>query len=239
MDQKASGRTAADSIRATANYVRRSARAIQARGARVGEPITLRVAEQLALSEWAALNRRELEFSFIEQFQYVGSGAEHRVYHDAKNGLAIKSTHANSFGHSTYGSGYQATPSEYLRRLAWSNILFGDSFSIIGVAFDSEQQIEIVCSQPWIEAHPIRPVPFQEEIDAYFGRWGFFRSPLNPDAPVFYHAQFNLMVADAHDTNILRDSSERLAAIDVVVGTPGPGPYSELRRAFATAQKFY
>ena len=136
MAKKTSGRAAAAAIGATARYVRRSAQAIRARGERVGEPVNQWVSERLALCEWAALNAKRLPFSYIEQFKPVGSGAEHRVYHDQKNGLAIKATHTNRFGHSTYGEGFQAFPSEYLRRLAWNNLLFGDAFSIIGVAFD-------------------------------------------------------------------------------------------------------
>jgi hypothetical protein len=54
---------------------------------------------------------------------------------------------------------------------------------------------------------------------------------------VFYHLGFNLIVADAHDTNILRDFNGNLAAIDVVIGTPGPGPYAELRTAFKFASR--
>jgi serine/threonin/tyrosin kinase-like protein len=237
MDQKTVGRTAAGAINATARYVRRSAQTIRARGKAVGEPISERLSERLALSEWAALNGKQLSFDYIEQFRPIGSGAEHRVYHDQAHGLAVKATHTNRFGHSTYGEGVQATPSEYLRRLAWCNLLFGDDYKIIGVAFDEEQQIEIVCSQPWIVSHPIRPVPFENEIDSYFQGFGFLRSPLNPDAPVFYHLGFNLIITDAHDTNILRDSDGHLAAIDVVVGTPGPSPYTELRTAFKFASK--
>ena len=237
MDPATGGRSAASAINATARYVRRSAQAIRARGTRVGEPVTVRISEQLALSEWAALNDKRLRFDYIEQFRPIGSGAEHRVYHDQARGLAIKATHTNRFGHSTYGEGVQATPTEYLRRLAWCNLLFGDAYRILGVAFDEEQQIEIVCSQPWIVSHPTRPVPSESEIDSYFQKFGFLRSPLNPDAPVFYHLGFDLIVADAHDTNILRDSDGHLAAIDVVVGPPGPGPYSELRTAFKFASK--
>ena len=189
------------------------------------------------MSEWAALNGKRIPFAYVEQFTPIGSGAEHRVYHDQARGLAVKATHTNRFGHSTFGEGAQATPTEYLRRLAWCNLLFGDEYTIIGIAFDEEQQIEIVCSQPWIVSHPIRPVPFDHEIDLYFQGFGFLRSPLNPDAPVFYHLGFDLIVADAHDTNILRDAEGHLAAIDVVVGPPGPGPYAELRNAFKFATK--
>lgn len=217
-----------DAPAAAARYVRRSAEAIRARGARIGEPVSVHRSEFAALSEWASLSGKRLSFSFIEQFEPVGSGAEHRVYHDQTHNVAVKATHTNRFGHSTYGEGRQATPSEYLRRLAWCNRLFGDQFRILGVALDDEDQMEVVCSQPWIDAHPIRSVPFQSEINSYFGRFGFERMPAQPDAPMFYHSELGLIVADAHDTNILRAADEDFAAIDVIVGPPGPSLCREL-----------
>jgi hypothetical protein len=222
MAKKRVPQPATDSPWPAARYVRRSAAAIRSRDARIGRTTGLRQAECLALCEWAALNSRRLPFNFIEQFTYVGSGAEHRVYYDRKLNVAIKATHTNSFGHSVYAQGFQATPSEYLRRLAWCNLLFGDDFRIIGVAYDDELQIEVVCSQPWIEAHQIRSVPFLDEITQYFARFGFCRPNIySPDAPLFYNPRLNLLVADAHDTNILRDVNGNLTAIDVTIGRPG------------------
>ncbi len=85
-----------------------------------------------------------------------------------------------------------------------------------------------MCSQPWIDAHPIRSVPFQSEINSYFGRFGFERMPAQPDAPMFYHSKLGLIAADAHDTNILRAADGDFAAIDVIVGPPGPSLCREL-----------
>ena len=223
------------SPRSTANHVRGGAAAIRTRAAGVGERIGIYRSELLALFEWAALTGALLPFDFIEHFRHVGSGAEHRVYHDQTRKVAIKATHANQFGHSTYASNTRATPVEYLERLAWCNALFGDRFKIIGIARDEEEQVEIVCSQPWISAHPIRSVPLQTEINEYFGQFGFNRIPGAPDAPMFYHNDLELLVADAHDTNILRDEKGRLAAIDVVVGTPGPTVRRELQLGAARA----
>ncbi|HEX3817670.1 MAG TPA: hypothetical protein VHW03_05225 [Chthoniobacterales bacterium] len=229
--------TTSSSLRSASRYVRRSAPAICARNEGIGKPIARRAAESSALCEWAALNEKRLPFNFVEQFKPVTAGAEHRVYYDEKNGLAIKATHPNTFGHSAYGPGARATPSEYLRRLRLCNDIFGDNFEIVGIAFDEDGQVEVVSSQRWIESNPIRAVPFAEEIDAYFYRFGFFRSRANPDAPLFYHMIFDLLVADAHDTNILRDAKENFAAIDVVVGTPGPALRKELREGYLFAER--
>ena len=215
------------SPRSTANHVRGGAAAIRTRAGRVGDRISVYRSEVLALFEWATLTGALLSFDFIEAFKYVGSGAEHRVYHNQEHKVAIKATHANQFGHSTYGPGVRATPVEYLERLAWCNALFGDTFRIIGIARDEEEQVEIVSSQTWISAHPIRSVPLQTEINEYFGQFAFSRIPGAPDAPMFYNSDLKLLVADAHDTNILRDEKGRLNAIDVVIGAVGPSLQKE------------
>jgi hypothetical protein len=225
MAQKRSETPAADAPRAAANYVRRSAYSIRARGERIGEPISLARAERLALREWAALNDKKISFDSVSRFKPIGSGAEHRVYHDELNSLAVKVTHTNRFGHSVYDRDTLALPSEYLRRLAWSNLLLGDEFRILGVAFDDEQ-IEVVSSHRWIEGHHDRSVPFEEEIDQYFNRFGFRRLAI-PDVPLFYH-DLGLLLADAHDTNIIRDVKGDCYAIDVVIGRPGPRLRAEL-----------
>jgi len=221
---------APDAPRPAANYVRRSSYAIRARAQRVGTKISLERAERIALREWANLNGKRIPSDFVDRFKPIGSGAEHRVYHDQQNGLAVKVTRGNAFGHSMFGPDARATPSEYLRRLAWSNLLLGDEFKIVGVSFgDDEGRIEIISAHKWIEAHKERSVPFGDEIVAYFARFGFKRVGSNPDAPLFYHADLKLLLGDAHDTNIIRDVSGVLAAIDVVIGRPGPRLRAELR----------
>lgn len=219
---------APDAPRPAANYVRRSAYSIRAYSQRVGKPISLPRAERLALCQWATINGKKIPFDFIGQFKPIGSGAEHRVYHDQQNGLAVKATHTNSFGHSVFAPEARATPSDYLRRLAWSNLLLGDEFRILGVAFDDDDQIEIVCAHPWIEAHGSQPAPLLHEISNYLARFGFAGLLHNPYAPLFYHAGLKLLLADANDTNIIRDTKGECAAIDVVIGRPGPALRAEL-----------
>jgi hypothetical protein len=146
---------------------------------------------------------------------------------DQKSGLAIKATRTNSFGHSVFARDVITTPSEYLRRLAWSNLLLGDEFKILGVAFD-EEQIEIVSAHKWIEGHAIRPVPSEDEIAEYFQRFGFAPCGSNPHAPLFYNPVLGVLLGDAHDTNVIRNVDGDCAAIDVVIGYPGPRMRAEL-----------
>lgn len=150
----------------------------------------------------------------------VSSGAEHSVYHDSERRVAVKATHVNRFGHSTIAEGVPATLLEYLDRLAWQNLLFGDDIRIEGVASD-EEQIEIITTQPWIVVHPDVPTATQREIDDYFEALGFAKLELIAGVPLYFQPELGVVVADAHDQNILRNESGELVPIDLVIGAPG------------------
>ena len=205
---------AKDSLESAADFVRRSSSAVRTRGERVR-------AERRALIEWAEKAGKVVPFSHIEQFTRVSEGAEHCVFHDAVRAVAVKATHVNRFGHSAFGEGVPATLLEYLDRLAMQNLLFGDNLRIEGVAFD-EGQMEIITTQSWIVAHADMPTPSQSEIDEYFGQFGFRKVELTPGVPIYFQSDIGIIVADAHDRNILRNESGRLVPIDLVIGKPGP-----------------
>ena len=159
MDQEERRPAEENTPRAAARFLRGSAASIRARDPGVSQYR----AEYQALIDWARESQRLLPFSYIERFAFIGDGAEHRVYKDGTEGCAIKSTHPNKLGYSTYDEGRWATPSEYLTRLGWQNLLFGDDLRIVGVAYE-DGQMEVVTSQPWIDVHPIRPNPSKEEV---------------------------------------------------------------------------
>ena len=184
-----------------------------------GEGISAERAQRIALIQWAESAGKALSFSHVEKFLRVAEGAEHVVFHDPPRGVAVKATHVNRFGHSVIAEGMAASPLEYFERLALQNELFGDDIRIEGVAFD-EAQLEIVTTQPWIAASSSRPSPTQPEIDAYFSNLGFCRAELNPDVPLYFHPELGILVADAHDRNILRNESGVLVPIDLVIGKP-------------------
>lgn len=216
MPEETRQRLAEDSPESAADFIRRSAEAVRARGESVGS----QRAQRFALIEWARSIGRTLPFSHVEQFLRVSEGAEHVVFHDPQRGVAVKATHVNRFGHSVIAEGKSASPLEYLERLALQNALFGDEICIEGVAFD-EAQIEIVTTQPWIVASHQSPSPSQAEIDAYFSSLGFDKVELAPDVPLYFHPELGILVADAHDRNILRNESGALVPIDLVIGRPG------------------
>ena len=198
-----------------------------------GEGIGAQRAQRRALIEWAQLAGKVRAFSHIEQFERVADGAEHVVYHDPARGVAVKTTHTNRFGHSTFAEGAMATPLEYLQRLAWHNSLFGDDIRIEGVAHD-ESQIEIITTQPWINAERSRSNPSPLEIDAHFSGMGFQKVELVPDVPLYFHGKLGLLVADAHDRNVLRNDQGGLTLIDVVVGAPGPDLLRRIQEKLTT-----
>ena len=85
-----------------------------------------------------------------------------------------------------------------------------------------EDQMEVVTSQPWIDVHEFRPNPTTEEIDEYMGRFGFTSTSFDLDTPLYYSRAHGLVAGDAHDRNVIRDFEGNLAAIDLVIGVPGP-----------------
>lgn len=216
MAQRKGRRTAQDSPQSAARLVRRGAQTIREGSTRIGQYR----AECLALIDWAEKLGLILAPDYLEQFKYVGQGAEHQVYRSAVvQDVAIKSTHPNRFGYSTSKEGAWATPLEYLRRLAFQNFIFGDDILIVGVVH-IEGHIEIVTSQPWINAHDTSPNPAQTEIDAYMGEFGFVSLSFDLDTPIYINESLNLIAADAHDRNVIRDAEGNLVAIDLIIGTP-------------------
>src|SRR4051812_7697738 len=97
MVEKAHRTAAADSPKSAARFVRRLADRISAGSA----GFSRHRAEYEALIEWAHQHQRWMPFSFLEEFAFIGEGAEHRVYkNDLDRACAIKATHPNRFGHS-------------------------------------------------------------------------------------------------------------------------------------------
>jgi serine/threonin/tyrosin kinase-like protein len=217
MGKEKGRRAAQDSPVAAAAFVRRRAQAMRADRPALGP----RRAEYEALVEWSVRCHKQLDFHYVEKFERVSEGAEHVVHYDPARRRAIKAAHVNRFGHSARDEGIAATPLEYLRRLGWHNLLFGDDIRVEGIAYE-EEQLEVITSQPWITAHRTAPNPTQQEISAYLSELNFLYVPLSEYAPLYFSRRFGLVVADAHDRNVLRDEHGYLSPIDVVIGYPDP-----------------
>jgi Serine/Threonine/Tyrosine Kinase found in polyvalent proteins len=219
---------ASGSLIAAANYIKRRPGAISARGEAVARPI---ISQRDSLYEYLHDRGEILSERYCRQFHHFGNGAEHEVYFDLEHRRAIKVTRSNNFGWSVAHEGAHATPFEYLRRLIYQNWFFGDAIALVG-ATGSEGHMEIITSQPWIDADRIRPPATDEQIRTYFAEIGFFESRLYDSGGFFYHPQFNVIAADAHSRNVLVSSDGYIHPIDIVMGRPGSILKSRLRTEF-------
>ncbi|HSY54656.1 MAG TPA: hypothetical protein VK785_09425 [Opitutaceae bacterium] len=219
-----------NSLISAANYVKRSSRAILARGGDGARTGTTTI-QRNCLIEWFKYRHEILAGNFCRQFHYFGEGAEHLVYFDLENLRAIKSTHPNQFGHSVAYEGARATPLEYLRRLVYHNWFFGDDIRLLG-AIIGDDHLEIITSQPWITAHQTTPQASEAQIIQYFAGIRFRKSQIYPAGALFYSSHFNLVAADAHSRNVLVSDAGDIVAIDVVIGRPGQPLEERLRREF-------
>jgi hypothetical protein len=109
---------------------------------------------------------------------------------------------------------WEATPLEYLERLALLNQLVPDLNSLEGVLVQSDGDTAIVTSQPRFDIVPVT----QREIDDWFASLGFERVT---DA-AYYRPADNLGIFDAHDKNVVR-AGELLIPFDVIPCHPAGG----------------
>ncbi len=71
--------------------------------------------------------------------------------------------------------------------------------------------LSIVTSQSYIQAHPVRFIPAQEEIQTYLGGLGFTHN----DSLMLWERADGVQLADTHDRNFIRAPDECVIAIDV------------------------
>jgi Serine/Threonine/Tyrosine Kinase found in polyvalent proteins len=145
----------------------------------------------------------------------VGQGAEHQVYFDAENGLAIKVTHSGTYGHSAFERGFAASPADYLQRLDFHNWLFPNETKIIGIVLESAQ---IIINQQWV---PRTAACTPNEIDDYLEKRGFSMFPIDERDSGHFNATNGLVILDASPGNVIK-SGNHLFPIDLVIGYPGP-----------------
>ncbi|MCX6855641.1 MAG: hypothetical protein NTV80_12145 [Verrucomicrobia bacterium] len=135
------------------------------------------------------------------------SGREHEVFHAPSARRIWKSTFPGESGFGQFG---YYTPAGYLRRLRLSNIVFGDDVTFEGV-WSRSGGLSLVTSQSYIQAHPVRFIPTQEEIETYLGGLGFTHN----DSLMLWERADGVQLADTHDRNFIRAPDECIIAIDV------------------------
>lgn len=109
---------------------------------------------------------------------------------------------------------WEATPLEYLERLALHNELVPDLNRLERIFTQADGDLAIVTSQPRFDIVPVT----EAEIDAWFAVQGFQKIT----ASGYYRAADNLGVFDAHDKNVIR-AGELLVPFDVIPCHPAGG----------------
>jgi hypothetical protein len=134
-------------------------------------------------------------------------GREITAYFHAEAFRVWKSTFPGQAGYGPFGF---FTPSAYLRRLRLSNLVFGDDVQFEGI-WKRKAGLSIVTSQPFIQPHPKRFIPSEEEIEDFLRNLGFSHN----DATRFWERTDGVELGDTHDRNFIRAPDACIYAIDV------------------------
>lgn len=113
-------------------------------------------------------------------------------------------------GESGFGQFGYYTPAGYLRRLRLSNRIFGDDVHFEGI-WKRPGGLSIVTSQPFIQPHPVRFIPTEDEIHGLLHALGFAYN----DTLMLWERSDGVQLADTHDRNFIRAPDETIIAIDV------------------------
>ena len=106
-------------------------------------------------------------------------------------------------------SGY-FTPAGYLRRLRLSNLIFGDDVCFEGI-LEQDEGPSVVTSQTFIQPHPERFIPTEEEIASLLEGLGFYQR----GSTLWIREEDGISLGDCHDRNFIRTPVETIVAIDV------------------------
>ena len=137
----------------------------------------------------------------------IKPGREVSVYHDEIHHRVWKVTFP---GQSGFGQSGYFTPAGYLRRLRLSNLIFGDDVEFEGI-WSRREGPSIVTSQSYIQPHPERFIPPEDEIISCLDALGFHYS----HTAMAWERDDGVVLADTHDRNFIRAPDGAIVAIDV------------------------
>lgn len=211
-----------DLVRAALDHVRGS---LPADGGSSGTPTVAR--QKADLCEWAHGLGLLLTLDKLPTVAVRG-GQEHDLFHDTATDRYFKVTRGGIFGLSPgielalVSSSqdarrfhlWEATPLEYLERIALVNELVPDLNRLEGILTQADGDLAIVTSQPRFDIVAVT----EAEIDAWFATQGFQRITSSG----YYRVADNLGVFDAHDKNVVR-AGELLVPFDVIPCHPAGG----------------
>ena len=168
-----------------------------------------------ALLEWGVENQLilpESDFPFFKR-EPDGHGDEHQAWFDEDLNRWHKATYRDRFG-LAWGRDGTATAKEYLSRLVLQNLHFGDDIRLIAL-INSGDHLRILTSQPHIAGEPAA----YDEIQNWFQGLNFVRLGID-DRIAWYRREENLLVADAHEGNVIHTTKGDLVPIDLNIVQP-------------------
>ena len=169
-----------------------------------------------ALMDWGiknALIREESAFEFLKT-KPDGHGREHEAWFDEPSNRWFKATYPNSFG-LPWGRTGSATADEYLVRLNLHNEFFGDDIRLVALV-NCGGKLRVLTTQP----HAPGAHAAQDEINQWLAQRGFIRLVHECGSAAWYNKVDDLMVADAHEGNLIRTDQGRLVPIDLNIVHP-------------------
>lgn len=177
-----------------------------------GKEFSIAFQALLAWGETNGLIRAESEFDFFKR-PTNGHGDEHEAWFHESSNRWFKATYANRFG-LAWGRDGSATAQEYLSRLVLQNKHFGDDIRLIALV-NCDSKLRVLTSQPHISGEPA----CYPEIQAWFCTLGFIRLEVSSRI-AWYLKEENLLVADAHEGNVVRTREGMLVPIDLNIVQP-------------------
>lgn len=153
------------------------------------------------------LIQKEEQFPFFRR-PPDGYGDEHQAWFDEKSNRWFKATYPNRFG-LAWGRNGTATAGEYLTRLVLQNQYFGDDIHLVALV-ECAEKLRVLTSQPHVSGEHA----LNGEIRLWFVHLGFCRLECN-GCIAWYRRDDNLLVADAHEGNVIRTAEGVLFAIDL------------------------
>jgi hypothetical protein len=129
------------------------------------------------------------------------------VYLHSKTKRVWKATFPGQAGFGQFG---YYTPGGYLRRLRLSNRVFGDDVEFEGI-WITKGGPSIVTSQGYVQPHPSRFSPTEDEIESFLGGLGFTWDT----EQLLWSRGDGVELADTHDRNFIIAPDGSIRAIDV------------------------